>query len=222
MLTVLVTFIPCGCSVLMARSWVSGRGELTNPKTRAEARDQFGKPDETRTCPDGRVVESRGIRARAQKQSSINLGNDVQVGQMLLYLAALDLMLADIPGMALALYMSEKLHYAFVYDEADRLLYVYDLTASPPVQFSEATRLLDSMLRFQLESGQCDNWTACITDFEQEVRRRAACLGYTLGADQEQAFERMFVIGEKVDSSRISREDGLAEIREPLYLRVDR
>jgi hypothetical protein len=53
----------------------------------------------------------------------------------------------------------------------------------------------------------------------QEVRRRATCLGYTLGVDEENAFERMFAIGEEVDSGRIPREEGQAEIREPLYLR---
>jgi len=53
----------------------------------------------------------------------------------------------------------------------------------------------------------------------QEVRRRATRLGYTLGVDEENAFERMFAIGEEVDSGRIPQEEGQAEIREPLYLR---
>jgi hypothetical protein len=38
-------------------------------------------------------------------------------------------------------------------------------------------------------------------------------------ADQEEAFERMFAIGEEVDSGRIPREDGMTEIREVLYAR---
>ena len=119
------------------------------------------------------------------------------------------------------LYRSEKakLHYAFVYDEADQVLYLYDLSASPPVQFEETTRSLRSLLTSQLENEKCVSWTATLTDYVQEVRRRAACIGYTFSIDEEQAFERMFAIGEKVDSGRISHEDGLVEIREPLGLR---
>jgi hypothetical protein len=139
---------------------------------------------------------------------------------LVLYLAALDLMLYDIPGTALTAYLSEKrkLHYAFVYDEEDRVLYVYDLAASASAQFNEATRFLDGLLYSQVEAGNCDTWTACITDYVQEVRRRAACLGYTLGNDEEEVFERMFAIGEGVDSGRIPREDGVAEIRRLPYI----
>ena len=66
-LTVLGISITCGCTSLIASSGVSDRGELSNPKTRAEVREQFGKPDETRTCPDGRVLESRWIRQQVKK-----------------------------------------------------------------------------------------------------------------------------------------------------------
>ena len=63
-----------------------------------------------------------------------------------------------------------------------------------------------------------DKWTVCITDYVQEVRRRAACIGYALGNDEEQVFERMFAVGEGVDSGRISCEDGLAEMRKARYV----
>jgi hypothetical protein len=112
------------------------------------------------------------------------------------------------------------LHYAFVYDEADRILYLYDLAAPAPQQFDDATRPLDYLLTSQLENVKCENWAATLTDYVQEIRRRATCLGYTLGVDEEQAFERMFAIGEGVDSGRIPREEGLAEIREVLYARL--
>ena len=130
--------------------------------------------------------------------------------------------MVDIPGTAVAAYMSEKrkLHYAFVYDEADRVLYVYDLAASATAQFYEATRSLRSLLTSQLENEKCAGWTATLTDYVQEVRRRAICIGYTFSVDEEQAFERMLAIGEGVDSGRIAREEGLVEIREPLGLRL--
>jgi hypothetical protein len=126
----------------------------------------------------------------------------------------------DIPSVPVVAYKSEKakLHYAFVYDEEDRVLYLCDLAAPTSKQFEEATRFLDGLFYSQLEAQNCDTWTECVTDYVQEVRRRAACLGYTLRADQEKAFERMFTIGEGVDSGRIPREDGLAEIKEALYV----
>jgi hypothetical protein len=127
----------------------------------------------------------------------------------------------DMSGALDAAYRSEKakLHYAFVYDEADRLLYVYDLGVSDPgQQFLEATRDLESLLNFQLREGECDNWTVCITEYVQEARRRAACIGYAPGADCEQNFERLFAIGDGVDSEKIPREIGLTLIGEMLCL----
>lgn len=217
MLTVLVTSITWGCSMYIAQSGVSGRGELSNPKTRAEVLEQFGKPDDTRTCPNGRVVESRWVRQAIRPKPTVNRSGLETAAFIIGYPY---IWLDDIIATPVMAYKSEKakLHYAFVYDEADRVLYVYDLATAPSVQFEEATKLLDSSLRFQLEEGKCDKWTVCITDYVQEVRRRAACLGYTLSALQEQAFERMFTIGEGVDSGRIPREDGLAEIKEVLYV----
>jgi hypothetical protein len=227
MLTVLVILITCGCSVLIARSGISDRGALFNPKTRSEVNEQFGKPDDTRTCPDGRVVESRWIRQKMKTVSApppTGIGDAALqgLGQGLAMTAIyLDMALADIPGTVVMAYVSEKtkLHYAFVYDEGDQVLYLYDLADSLPVQFEEVTRHIRSLLSSQLEDGKSESWTACLTAYVQETRQRAACMGYTLGADEEHAFDRMFAIAEEVDSGRIPREEGLAEIREVLYAR---
>jgi hypothetical protein len=227
MLTALVTFITCGCSVLIARSGVSSPGALSNYTTRAQVNDQFGKAGDTRTCPDGRVVESRWIRQKLETVSApppTSTGDAALqgLGQGLAMMAIyLDIALADIPGTALAAYISEKrkLHYAFVYDEADQVIYLYDFADSLPVQFEEVTRHIRSLLTSQLENEKCASWTAILTAYVQETRQRAACIGYTLCVDEEQAFERLLTIGEGVDSGRIPREDGLAEIREVLYAR---
>lgn len=222
MLGVLVTFITCGCSMLIAHSGISSRGEIYYYKTRAEVWDKFGKPDDTRTCPDGRVVESRWIRQQIKvfdppSNSAEELGQAALEGA---YQGSFGLI--DIFVWPVTLHKSEKakLHYAFVYDEQDRVLYGYDLAASGPVQFSEATRPLGFSVGLQLEYGKCESWTACLSDYVQEARRRATFIGYTIGADEEETFERMLAIAEGVDSGRISREEGLAEIREPLYLRL--
>jgi len=225
-LTVLMTFITCGCSGLISRSGVSGPGALSNYKTRTEVNDQFGKPDDTRTCSDGRVVENRWVR----RQTGLVLADNrpqsepfqFMYDSALIFAYAATLGLVDIFVVPVAAYESEKakLHYAFVYDEADQLLYLYDLSASPPAQFEETTRSLSSLLTSQLENEKCSSWTATLTDYVQEVRRRAACIGYTFSVDEEQAFERMLAIGAGVDSGRVPREDGLVEIREPLGLRL--
>jgi hypothetical protein len=64
MLTVLVTSITCGYAVFVAAQGISHRGELPLLHTRAEVHDKFEKPGDTRTCPDGRVVESWWIRKK--------------------------------------------------------------------------------------------------------------------------------------------------------------
>jgi hypothetical protein len=227
MLTALVASFTCGCSYFIAHSGVSGRGELSNPKTRAEVNDQFGKPDDTRTCPDGRVVEGRWIRQKLKTVSAsppTSTGDAVLQGMgqgLAMSAVLLDIYLADIPGTVVMAYLSEKtkLHYAFVYNEADQVLYLYDLAVSVPVQFEETTRSLRSLLTSQLENEKCASWTATLTDYAQETRQRAACIGHTFSVDEEQTFERMFAIGEGVDSGKIQREDGLAQIRQVLYAR---
>jgi hypothetical protein len=53
-------------------------------------------------------------------------------------------------------YQSEqaKLHYAFVYGEDDRVLYRYDVTASPPDRFGEAVGRLAYSCQRRLKTPQ--------------------------------------------------------------------
>jgi hypothetical protein len=120
--------------------------------------------------------------------------------------------LFEIFAFPISVYQSEqvKLHYAFVYDEADRVICRYNLRASALEQFDEVMKPLGIELYYQLELSKCDTWTACINDYVKEARRRATCLGFTLGAEEEQAFERMLAVGGGVDAGRIQREAALA------------
>ena len=220
-LIVLIALLPsimCGCSALLATSGVLGPGTLYVPQTRAEVRDQFGEADETGTCPDDRVVERRWVRQRVEWisrscQSSSVADAALCGGIQGAYWGSLGLV--DIFFLPVIAYRSEraKLHYAFIYDNEDRVVYRYDLEVPALARFADVTRPLSEALYAQLADGKCNTWTACLTDYAQEARKRAACVGYTLGAEDEQQFERIFAIGEAMDTSRVSPEAALPNLQ---------
>jgi hypothetical protein len=119
--------------------------------------------------------------------------------------------LADIFYLPVVLVRSEqaKLHYAFVYDETDHVLYRFNLAAPAQARFTDAMTPLRQALYAQLKEGKCDAWTACLTEYAREARQRAACVGYTLGAEDQQRLEHIVALGEAADARRISFEEGL-------------
>jgi hypothetical protein len=213
-LIVLLTSITWGCSSMIANMGVSGRYELTSPQTRAEVRDLFGHADETGTCPDGRVVERFWIRQKIVwldgcapdfRGTRCELLKDAYQGSY---------GLVEIFALPVNLYRSEraKLHYAFVYDKEDRVLYSYDLKTSPQRRFDDVMVPFSRAMYAQLTGGECNAWTRCLAEYAQEVRQRAACVGYALAPEEEQKLERMVAIGEAVDAGRIPHQEGMANI----------
>lgn len=211
-----------GCSMLIAQSGVSGVAELYKPETRAEVRERFGEADETGTCPDGRGMERRSIWQRVTwicKQPSGFAAETGCEGLREAYYWSLGL--ADVLAIPFQLYRSEqaKLHYAFVYGDDDRVLYRYDVTASPPGRFREAVGPLVYSVARQLEEGGCPGWGMCLSAYAEEARRRAACVGYALTPEDEGTFQRVHAIAADVDAGRIPKDDALAEIEACVGLR---
>jgi len=107
-----------------------------------------------------------------------------------------------------------KLHYAFVYNEAGRVLYRYDRNLSQPAQFMVALKSLRWELYRKLKAEKCDTWSRCITDYMKETREWANCLGYLLSAEEETEYEDLLTIGEWVDSGQVTCENGIIDIEE--------
>jgi hypothetical protein len=209
---VLMVSSSCGCSYLIAKSGISYIGEFYSLQTQAEVREKFGEADETRTCPGGQIVEHRWIR----KQIPIFKG---WYDDPILYGRSFGMW--EIFGFPITAIRSElaKLHYSFVYDQTGRLLYLYDLKEPLPKQFNEAVKPSALELYRKLTAEKCDTWSSCITDYIKEARQRADFIGYPLGAEEEQEFEDLLSIGERVDSGLLLWEKGLYEIREALEKR---
>jgi hypothetical protein len=207
LMTGLLALSSSGCSILIGGTGIESPGSLYYlgyaSKTQADIRDQFGEADETSTCPGGQVVESRWIRTKVSDPS-------------LAILHWYTYGLAEIFLFPTMIFQSEKqkIHFAFVYDEAGRLLYVYDLKVSPPDQFNMAMWQLAEELYKQLKLKECGTWSVCINDYVKEARQRANCIGYPLGAKEEREFEDLLTIGEWVDSGQVLYEEGLNNIRE--------
>jgi hypothetical protein len=204
-----------GCSLLIGQAGpgiVRSGGSIHNlqykSKTQADIRDQFGEADETRTCPGSRIVECRLIRLKVDDPSMIALH-------------AYTFGFAEIFLFPMMIYQTEKgkVRFAFVYDEAGRLLYVYDLQVPPIEQFNMATHGLAEETYRQLKTGKCATWSEGITNYVEETRQRANCLGYALNDEEEQEIENLFSIGEQVDLGQIPREEGLAAIRRTSHRR---
>jgi hypothetical protein len=206
-----------GCSTLIAKSGVYSAAELDTPQTRAEVRERFGEADETRTCPGGLLVEYRWIRQKIDWICVEGLRNPKGMGCSLLagaYQGSYGLI--DIFVFPVVAYQSEqaKLHYAFVYDEGGRVLYLYNLKVLPHDQFEKAVNPLAKELCTQLAEGKCATWSICVAKYVKEARQRADCIGYALDAEEEREFEDLLTIGEWVDSGQVLSGEGLADIKE--------
>jgi hypothetical protein len=197
-----------GCSALIAGIGIDTELDLYHPQTRAEVREKFGEADETRTCPGGQIVEHRWIRKKVDFIFSKDLFQ-VTYG------------LSEIFLFGITLYESEKqkIHYAFVYDDKGRLLYLYDLKLPPFKQFHYVMNPLGQELYKQLEEGNCVTWTACVTMYEKEARDRANCIGYTFDDEDEREFEDLRTICEWVDLGQVSCEEGLNDFKETITCR---
>ena len=78
-----------------------------------------------------------------------------------------------------------------------------------------AVRPLAEELYSQLIFGKCSTWSTCFTDYVKEARKRADCIGYTLGAEEEGDFKFLFIISDWVDSGEVGCEEGLIGIMNP-------
>jgi hypothetical protein len=189
----------CGCSRLVGYSGHKPSDLQSFPATRAGIQEIFGKADEIKACPGGKIVEYRWIRQ--------------QIGSTLIKEHIIwNIILEEIFVFPFAL--KSRLPYAFVFDETGQFLYRYDLKIPVSDQYNALSKQLADELYGKLKEGKCTNWTSCITEYKEEARERASCIGYTLDTEVESEFEDILIIGGWVDSGQIPAEEGLDEIRE--------
>ena len=196
-----------GCSSLIAQSsGVSSMSEALKLETRAEVRAFLGEAEETGTCPDGRIVERRTIRQQVPWVCHDSSGCKEALVRSV---GVFDVFL--VPVMA---YQSEqaKLHYAFVYGADDRVLYRYNVTASPSERMVSAVRPLTVALYGQLDERGCPSWEGCLSAYAVEVRQRAACVGYTLTPEEAETLQLLEALAAEVDAGRLTPDDTLAEL----------
>lgn len=199
-----------GCSTLIANSGIAGVQELRLLATRAAVRDQLGFASSAESRADGTSVERYHIRRRVT-QLVDGFGGDLRT-------FFLTYGLVEVIGTPVALYQSEKarLHVAFVFGADDHVLCHYREDAPPATRFDEATLPLAASLWMQLEGDACPSWRACLGAFVEQVRQRAACVGYPVTPTAEASLGRLFALAKDVDAGRIPKEEALAETQDCL------
>ncbi len=219
-------FASWGCSKLIADKGVV-RGALNDLQTRAQVRNLLGPADEVSACPDGRAMERFWIRQKIEWWGNCKSNFAAELGCSALGGAyAGTFGLVDIFVLPVTLIRSEraKLHYAFVYDKTDQVLYRFDVAAPALKRFRDVIAPLSEALYGQLKEVKCNNWTACLTEYAREARQRAACVEYTLNREDEERLENIVSLGEAVDAHRVSSEEGietfslLTGIKQPLRI----
>jgi hypothetical protein len=204
-------FTGTGCSSLIASAGRASLADFAPGSTRQEVREAWGEPDVSETRDDGSRVETYHIRKRASSLREEGLPG----GAWWLPRGVLVLVAFEVVATGKAIYdraNAEMYDHAFVYGPDERLLYSYD-TSTPPAQRFYAVRRPLAELRWkQLENGECPIWSACITSYVGELRRRAAIVGYTLPPEEEENFQRLLEIAKDVDEGRNTKGEGLIGI----------
>jgi len=197
-----------GCSALIASRGVSSLPAITTGSTRQEVRQTLGDPDSSETRSDGTRIETYRIRRKVESA----WGNfwkgplDLSGGQAAAIVVPLGLAFeVYATGKAIVDSEKQKVHIAFVYGPEDRLLYLYDVDAPLDKRFDTARRPLTQSQWKQLENDECSTWATCLTSYGDELRRRAAQVGYTLSVKEEENLQRLLDVAGARDEERITK-----------------
>lgn len=187
-----------GCAVFIEAFGASKPDNLAAGSTRQEIRKLLGKPKASEARDGGIRVETYRIW---EKKGYPHIGKSpawsAQVGTLF-----------DLIGFTLeATIMPESYELALVYGPDDHLLYFYVVNDLPEARF-ETARFPLSSLWTQLENDECPSWSACLTSYIDELRKRAAFVGYTLLPEEEREFQRLLEIARDVDEGRITKGEG--------------
>ena len=173
-----------GCSMMVARSGLSGLGEIPDGLSRKEVQERYGSPASSGATNVGRPVEVYHIR---QKTDSIyswlgGTGGGIGPGAGLGALGII--ILGETAGFPIALAMSEsnKLEVAFVYGADDRVLYFYETKST--WRYDQALRTLTHPLSSEAELAKCPSAKECMERYMEEVHKRAQEVGINQ-ADQK-------------------------------------
>lgn len=199
-----------GCSTLIAYSGIAGPQELRVPVTRIAVQERFGAPNSAEVRADGTTIEMYRIRRQV-------LGvMDAFGGELRTFFLTYGLV--QIIGTPVALYQSEKakLNVTFVYGADDHVLCQYRVDAPLASRFDTATLPLAASLWMQLEADGCPSWSTCIGAFVAQIRKRAACVGYSVTPAEEASHERLLAIARDADAGHLTKDEALAETRECL------
>lgn len=212
-------------SVMVARSGVANVGEIYAPETRAEVRAAFGEADETRTRPDGFIVEERTIRQEVPEVCGGNAINSdrprcIALGAAYFFLLGLP----ELGVLPTTVARSEraKLHYTFVYDAEDRVLCRYGGPASLHERFAVAIAPVTEALSQRLAAEGCPSWETCVTGYAEEARRRAACVEYPLSPTEEATLRELITVAAYADAGRLSKDVARMRIAQCAPLKPNR
>jgi hypothetical protein len=207
-----------GCSMLIASRGVSSLPAIVAGSTRQEVRRALGDPESSEARSDGTRIETYRIRRKVESAwgdfwtskpggSGGSAGSPGMGGILLIPIGLGYEVYAT--GKAIADSEKQMIHLVLGYGPDDRLLYFDDMNASPGERFDFALRPLTASLWNQLENDECATWSVCLALYRDELRKRAALVGYTLPAKGEENVQRLLDVARDRDEGSITKGQAL-------------
>ena len=219
-LTLAMLFALSGCSVMIAKSGISGLGEIPGGLSRKEVQERFGSPASSSTTSAGKQIEIYNIRKQLDcvvwlMGTNSSACSPRRVAEQELGWCAI---LAPICfgteffNAPINLVRSEmnKIQVAFVYGADDRVLYSYEPKAEPSSRYDQALHTLTHPLSSGTELAKCPSAKKCMEGYVEELQRRAAEVGYTLSKeDEDDAIGRDLEMARNVDDGKITKQEAV-------------
>jgi hypothetical protein len=209
-----------GCSLVIAAvsPGVSYPPVIAAGSTRVEVRQVLGEPALSETRRDGTSVETYRTPRKVQSLWKELSSSDFVPGErgplwpvvlmIPVYLGV------EIYATGKALYDSgtKRFQVGCVYGPDDRILISYDASTTPAARFALARGPVGELGWKEIENDECPSWSACLTFYVDELRRRASWVNYALHPKEEENFARLLAIARDRDEGRITQGEALIAI----------
>lgn len=226
-----VLLVTPACSHIVANSGISSPTDITDRLSRQEVQDRYGTPVSSTATPAGRQVEIYRLRKRLDTvftamsdrtwQSRRESLDTQEVKRLALYCVIFGpgcfyivglLAVNETFSLPVNLVRSQMSHMqvGFVFGSDDRLLYLYDTEADPPIRFGQAIRTLQHPLASENDAEDATTLTERLTGYIAEARQRAEEVRHVFTEHDEQSLGEDLQTAENIDAGIIAKEEATA------------
>jgi hypothetical protein len=229
MIILMLSIMPA-CSQIVANNGISSPTEIPDRLSRKEVQNRYGSPVSSTATGSGKQVEIYRLRKRLDVVFSV-MGDSKWVSRqnspdsqavnksalicLLLGPGCLYILTAVTVNETFSLPVNlvrsqmTRLEVAFVFGNDDRLLYLYDAQAGPPVRFSQALHTIKHPLVRETDSDESATLTDLMKGYIAEARQRAEDIGHTFTEEDEESLRADLRTAEDVDAGIITKQEAV-------------